>query len=253
MPSQDLEDLLSMGSETITYWDSMIGADIANFLKGLKTSQIKLLDVGCGAGKWDRLSSRILSPSKDLIMGLDLSKHSLSTAKKANSKSRITEYVFADASRIPFASGSFNAVLVICLLHHLSNDCALREVLNELKRLTTGSNLVLFVENTVDNPFKNFLVNTWKRHKSAELHLHGFSSPELIEMLRQNGFQLVDRSYENLFLVYALTVLGFFRITMPNWLIFRLHRLENLLIRSGFWKYCGTVHLTVKTPVKESV
>lgn len=119
-------------------------------------------------------------------------------------------------------------------------------MLSEIKRVTKGEISVLLVENTVDNPFKNLLIKGWKTHKSSELHLEGFTSSELVKLLKSNDFKVVQSKYENLFLVYVCTILGLFRITLPNKLICVLHRLENRLIQSAFWKYCATIHLLTK-------
>lgn len=250
MTSQTLEDILAMGLDEITYWDSMIQNEITAFLKS-KTSNVYLLDIGCGAGKWDELSSQILTQSgfcNDLIIGLDLSKSSVMKAKKLNLCNKNVSYVVADAAHIPFASQTFNAVFVIALMHHLLSYQDIREVLLEIKRLTKGETFVLLVENTVDNPLKNLLIKLWKTHKSTDLHLEGFTSFGFIELLRRNGFHIIQRKYENLFLVYLCTALGvgLVRIILPNRLISFLHKLENSLIQIGFWRYCATLHLMTK-------
>jgi ubiquinone/menaquinone biosynthesis C-methylase UbiE len=249
MVPQTLEDLLAMGYDKITYWDSLIQEDITDFLKNKKTG-ICLLDIGCGAGKWDALSSQIFSSdgTNSLIIGLDLSRESISRAKSSN-LSGCTDYVVADASRIPFVKETFNAIFVIALLHHLSSYEAIQGVLKEIKRLVKGETCVLIVENTVDNPFKNLLVKNWRTHKSTDLHLEGFTSSMLLSLLEEENFQIIFTKYENLFLVYLCTVLGvLFRITLPSRLIITLNRMERYFVEKGFWRYSATIHLMTKSP-----
>jgi ubiquinone/menaquinone biosynthesis C-methylase UbiE len=248
MTTQTLEDMLAMGLDKVTYWDSMIQEEITAFLKR-KATNVCLLDIGCGAGKWDELSYRILTFKRSyngLIVGLDLSKSSVMKAKELNLANKNVNYVVADAAHVPFASQTFNTVFVIALMHHLSSYKDIHEVLLEIKRLTKDETFVFLVENTVDNPLKNLLIKLWTTHKSADLHLEGFTSSGFIKLLNKSSFQIIQRKYENLFLVYLCTVLGFVKIILPSGLISFLGNLENCLIQIGFWRYCATVHLMVK-------
>ncbi len=244
-----------MGCDKPTYWESMIKDDVTGLLRIVKKSNVYLLDVGCGAGKWDVLSSEILSTERDFtnfIMGFDISKEAVMKAHKAKFYKVKTNYALANASHIPVTDETFNLAFEIAILHHLSNYKVLQEVLKEIRRVTKNNSFVLFVENTIDNPFKNSLVKLWKSQKSNHLHLECFTSSLLLESLKENGFRLVERKYENLFLVYVCTVLGFIGITLPKKLISFLNKIEMHLIHMGFWRYCATVHLIVKTPKEKT-
>ena len=81
-------------------------------------------------------------------------------------------------------------MIVIAVLHHLSNHEAFQRLIKEVKRVANDNASVLFVENTIDNPLKNYLVKSWRKIGSSDLHLHGFTSNELIELLKTNGFRL---------------------------------------------------------------
>ena len=196
------------------------------------------------------LASEVLSTKKgfnSMIVGFDISKKTIFHAKARQGK--ITrEYFVADASNIPLANNNFNAVIVIAVLHHLSNQEAFIRLIKEVKRVANENAFVLFVENTIDNPFKNYLVKSYrKKFSSSDLHLNGFTSNELIELLKTNGFEIWNSKYENLFVVYLCTALGFYGVTLPSRLIFHLKRFEKRLIHGGFWKYSATIHLIVKS------
>jgi SAM-dependent methyltransferase len=244
------EYLFSMGNSEITPWESMIADNIRLLLKTVNKSDARLLDIGCGAGKWDIFASEVLSTRKgfnSMIVGFDISKKPIFHAKARQGK--VTRgYFVADASNIPLTNKNFDVVIVVAVLHHLSNQEAFIRLIKEVKRVAIDNALVLFVENTLDNPFKNYLVKSYrKKFSSSDLHLYGFTSNDLIELLRTNGFEIRNRKYENLFVVYLCTALGFYGVTLPSRLIFHLKRFEKILIQGGFWKYCATVHLIVKS------
>ena len=204
------EYLLSMGHCEITRWESMIAENIRLLLKTKNGSDVRLLDIGCGAGKWDIFASEVLSAEKgsnSTIVGFDISKAPIFRAKAREGKlSR--GYIVADASSIPLTNNNFDCVIVVAVLHHLSNQEAFLRLIEEVKRVSNKNASVLFVENTTDNPFKNYLVKSWRKIGSSDLHLHGFTSNELIELLKTSGFEIVDCKYENLFVVYLCTALG---------------------------------------------
>jgi ubiquinone/menaquinone biosynthesis C-methylase UbiE len=248
--SNKKEYFFSMGNSEITPWESLIADNIRFLLKTANKPDVCLLDIGCGAGKWDIFASEVLSTEKDsnsIIMGFDISKAPIFLAKAR--KGKLTRgYLVADASNIPLTNNNFDVVIVVAVLHHLSNHEAFQRLIKEVKRVANDNASALFVENTIDNPLKNYLVKSWrKKFSSSDLHLHGFTSKELIELLRTNGFEIRKCKYENLFVVYLCTTLGFYGVTLPSRLIFYLKRFEKVLIQGGFWKYCATVHLIAKS------
>jgi SAM-dependent methyltransferase len=243
------EYLFAMGHSEITCWESMIADTIRSMLKTSNENDLRLLDIGCGAGKWDIFASELLSSEKHpnyLIVGFDISKIPVSHANSRRDQSS-SHYFLADASRIPLNNDSFNLVIIVAVMHHLENEEAFQNLIAEVKRLVNTNASVLFVENTIDNPFKNFLVKSWIKMGSSDLHLHHFTSNRLVEMLKASGFKIVERKYENLFVVYLCTVLGIFGITLPIKMVSYLNRFEKRIVHGGFWRYCATIHLIVKT------
>jgi ubiquinone/menaquinone biosynthesis C-methylase UbiE len=244
------EYLLSMGNSEITPWELLIAENIRSLLKTANRSDVRLLDIGCGAGKWDIFASEVLSnenKSNYMIVGFDISKMPILQAKDRQGKIP-RGYIVADASSIPLTNNNFNLVIVIAVLHHLSNHEAFQRLIKEVKRVANDNAFLLFVENTIDNPLKNYFVKSYrKKFSSSDLHLHGFTSNELIDLLKTNDFEIRNHKYENLFVVYLCTALGFYGVTLPSRLISHLKRFEKILIQGGFWKYCATVHLIVKS------
>jgi ubiquinone/menaquinone biosynthesis C-methylase UbiE len=125
-------------------------------------------------------ASEFLSTEKgfnSMIVGFDISKAPIFHAKARQGK--LTRgYIVNDASSIPLTKNNFDLVIVVAVLHHLSNQEAFIRLIEEVERVSNDNASVLFVENTTDNPLKNYLVKSWRKIGSSDLHLHGFKSNE---------------------------------------------------------------------------
>jgi 2-polyprenyl-3-methyl-5-hydroxy-6-metoxy-1,4-benzoquinol methylase len=95
----------------------------------------KVLDVGCGEGHLLEYLARV--PRRKLY-GIDLLQHVVEQARQRVPHATITE---ANATRMPFSSGMFDAVTCIDVLEHLPNwRAAVREIVRVTK---TGGRIVL--------------------------------------------------------------------------------------------------------------
>lgn len=101
--------------------------------------QIATLELGCGTG-FDAL--RLLSRNH-LVVETDIAPGQVREARiritKQGKQQRALFYV-ADAERIPFADGTFDAVFVVAALHHLEHPL---RALQEMKRCTRGGGTIL--------------------------------------------------------------------------------------------------------------
>lgn len=95
-----------------------------------------VLDLGCGDGAW----INILKKSGRNVIGVDISIKSLHIAKNASDL-----LICSDAHFLPFESNSFDAIIMIEVIEHLSNPIlALKEV---HRVLTNGGRLILTTPN----------------------------------------------------------------------------------------------------------
>jgi SAM-dependent methyltransferase len=98
----------------------------------------RLLDIGCGTGQ----SRQIYEDRTTGYVGIDLSFEALSVASR---KFSAADWGQADACRLPFADGSFNAVAFSSVLHHIPDFLP---ALSEARRvLTPGGRVFAFDPN----------------------------------------------------------------------------------------------------------
>lgn len=99
-------------------------------LAGVKFAE-PVLDLGCGEGQFIRL---LLGPAPRVI-GLDMALKVLRQA--AHMLNGVTR---ADATQLPFATGSFGSILTNCVLEHIPDD---ERVVAEMGRVVATGGLVV--------------------------------------------------------------------------------------------------------------
>jgi SAM-dependent methyltransferase len=99
----------------------------------------RILDAGCGNGRYTHFLLRRADPNA-LITGFDYSQKMLERARRRLRTDRAT-HVAADLTRLPYADGSFDAIVCGWVLEHLPDP---RPGLRELARaLQPGGKLLL--------------------------------------------------------------------------------------------------------------
>jgi SAM-dependent methyltransferase len=138
----------------------------------------KLLDIGCGNNRlvetYRRAGGEGLGVDVHPWEGVDL--------------------VVADASRLPYADGSFDTVTMVACINHIANR---DEVLREAHRLLAPSGRLVF---TNLHPLPSRLWHAWafwdqdqRQRGRKEGETWGFTHAQLIEILRRAGFEQVRR------------------------------------------------------------
>ena len=97
----------------------------------------KVLDVSCGVG----YGSRILSETAEHVTGVDLSTDAIARARRQNQGPRI-DFQEADATQLPLADHSMDAVVSLETIEHLPQD-RVDLFLNELYRVLKPGGLLL--------------------------------------------------------------------------------------------------------------
>lgn len=96
----------------------------------------RILDVGCGGG----FLSNELALNGYEVTGVDLSASSLKVAQ-AHDKTRSVNYEIADAFKLPYPDGSFDALTAMDFLEHIENP---EEVIKEFSRVLKPGGLFFF-------------------------------------------------------------------------------------------------------------
>jgi SAM-dependent methyltransferase len=148
---------------------------------GPRLASARVLDIGCGTGfTLTRLPAGVRS------VGLDASPAALSLARE---RAPGSSFVRGSAYALPFADGSFDAVLALDVLEHLDDDLA---AARELRRvLAPGGAAIVTVP-----AFQGL----WSAHDEALEHRRRYRLPQIEAVLREAGLRIEHGSYYNFFL-----------------------------------------------------
>jgi SAM-dependent methyltransferase len=147
----------------------------------LTSSDVPLLDLACGAGRWTRTLVDHLG--LDRVVALDLSVPMIDTIRTAIPGLRVLR---GTALRLPFATASLGAVNCSNALQLLPSP---REVLREVGRcLRPGGVFTAFTYRRAERPtYRHF-----QQRQEETFGLRSFTPAELITWLTTAGLDLVD-------------------------------------------------------------
>jgi ubiquinone/menaquinone biosynthesis C-methylase UbiE len=128
----------------------LIGQLLAS--SGRNAAAMSLLDVGCGVGKIHGL----LKGSFAGISGVDISAQSIRIAKQEHAE---CEYQTYDGKILPYADGSFDMAMAICVFHHIP-PAFWAGVAAEMLRVVKTNGMVLVIEHNPFNPVTRHIVNS---------------------------------------------------------------------------------------------
>lgn len=111
----------------------------------------KVLDVGCGIGLMDRYWKNSFGE----LHGIDVSKESVERAKTTNTE---VKYVTYDGNKLPYADGTFDALVTVCVMHHVP-PAEWQSFTSEMARVTKTGGLIAVFEHNPYNPMTQIVVN----------------------------------------------------------------------------------------------
>lgn len=180
-----------------TFWEELA------FLAEHATPGMRVLDVGCGNGRFYEL----LRTRKVAYTGLDYSAGLLKEARLLHPDGLFTE---GDATQLPFPDRSFDIAFAFAVIHHIPGHELRKQFVREVARiLTPGSTLILtawdlegtgrwrYLRSYLNslNPFTTLdagdIMLTFGKEKRKR-YLHAFSQRALRLLLEQNGFTIID-------------------------------------------------------------
>jgi SAM-dependent methyltransferase len=143
----------------------------------------RILDFGCGGG-W---LSRILSSYDCEVVGIDISRSLIDSAKRSAPKA---SFVVGDCMNLPFRDETFDAVVSIATLHHLD----LKKGLEQVRSVLENRGLFILMEPNKLNP----LSSIGRKLFPMETHTIGevqFIPSQLRAYLELQGFKVKTIRY----------------------------------------------------------
>jgi arsenite methyltransferase len=149
-----------------------------------------VLDVGSGPGFLAAEMAFEVGPT-GMISGVDISEHMLAMARERCSKSNVgtaIDFKLADATKLPFGDGSFDAVVSTQVYEYVANvDAALEEARRVLRPggrlLVVDTDWDSIVWHEADPVLAVRVLKAWEEHL-AHAHLPG----TFMDRLRHHGF-----------------------------------------------------------------
>jgi len=109
----------------------------------------KILDIGCYNGLYEMMLAKRKIGN---IIGVDISKDAILLAKKIKARLNLkANFQVADAEKLPFKDGEFDAVLILGLLHHLPDKSTMK-ALKEAKRVLKPNGRILIADPNLYHP-----------------------------------------------------------------------------------------------------
>jgi SAM-dependent methyltransferase len=142
-----------------------------------------ILDVGCGVGLFDSF----LEGHFGTLTGIDISAKSVEEAKRRNPWATYLSY---DGETLPFADGSYDITLAVCVAHHVP-PAQWSRFFSELHRVTRPGGIGVVFEHNPWNPLTRVAVASCEFDKDAVL----LRSSTTRNLLASAGFLPLDSRF----------------------------------------------------------
>jgi len=141
---------------------------------GLDLSTAKILEVGCGDGRWTRFIAEI-SKRPDLVSGTDLSRNRIEYARKFNPA---IKYEVADLVTEPI-QGEYDLILAWDVLMHMVSESEVRTALRQISQGLAPRGIFVFFDVWSESHFS----------PPADAESWGFHPDEIERLARDSGLQ----------------------------------------------------------------
>lgn len=163
-------------------------------LEGIPDGPLRVLEVGCGAGRHTRAIKRYRPES--LVFGCDVSTRAIEEAHVGDGE---VDYRLGNALELPYGEGCFDVVIILDVLEHVEDPA---KAIAEVKRvLKPGGVFLLYVpleanRGTLYSILRHsdiFPILDWKRDLVG--HIQHFTAGDVTSLLAEGGFQIGEVSY----------------------------------------------------------
>ncbi len=179
------------------FWEEL------TFLGEHATPNMKVLDIGCGNGRF----YDVIKERQTTYTGVDNSAGLLSEAKK---KHHGIEFIEGDATALPFSDQSFDIAYAFAVIHHVPSRTLRKQFIKEAARVLHSGNTFIITSWYLWRPrylTKLFLsslksmffltsldigdmMHTFGKGRHSR-YLHAFTERGLRRLLEKNGFEVV--------------------------------------------------------------
>jgi tRNA (uracil-5-)-methyltransferase TRM9 len=199
------------------YWEGWY--KIKNHALSLTTNSPKVLDIGCGNGRFENFLKKEMELNSDYT-GIDFADQ-YSVARNPSLTSKFVKAdVIKDNWTSGFVSNKFDLVVAFGLIHHIPSSHDRQKFFDEVRSLIGPSSLFVFSTwEFATNPrlikrilspqsTRNFLdsqnidmedlelgdyILDWIKKIPLHRYAHSFTENEILEYLNKSGFELVDK------------------------------------------------------------
>lgn len=174
-------------------------------LQQIPGSRKRILDYGCGQGKWTSLLREVFSNAE--IVGIDISGVAIEKAANKHSECRFLAF---DGVRAPLADAEFDLVFSFHVLEHvLEIDASIHDIARLLR--PDGYACIIFPcgnKNSFEDRFVRLLKNGREQSPTGEQiyffekeegHLRRMESAKTIALFRKEGLELLHEFYSGQF------------------------------------------------------
>lgn len=119
--------------------------------------KLKVLDIGCGTGEFYSCFR------SQAYIGIDISVGYIQYAKKTKK----ADFRVMDATKLDFPDSSFDFIIIMAILHHLSDE-QLSKVILEAKRVLKDDGTILIMEDAKIEKLENWYVRLVQRFDKGD-------------------------------------------------------------------------------------
>ena len=221
-------------------------SDFLNRLSDSLQDNSKVLDFGCGDGKY---LVQFCGRKSCYGVGADISAENLHKAIRnalSGRRRHQTDFVQTDVNHLPFREKAFDSCFIINVFHHVSDFLSMEQLYKAMK----NGGMLLIIDSPGTNPFK-FIVRKMARYVGDSILGYGqtflfFTPATLKHAVSRAGFKVVKEDFKEYFFEYF--GLLFLFLPLANFIsrgtLLALHKIELKLGRFRFLnEFCTCVLL----------
>ncbi|MBN1157002.1 methyltransferase domain-containing protein [Candidatus Woesearchaeota archaeon] len=151
---------------------------ISRLIKNVEGKRI--LDAGCGTGDW----CIYFADKGAVVSGVDISKTMIEIAKRETKKHKLkVDYEAVPLEKIAFPDKSFDIIISITTLQHITNPKRFRKAVKNLARVLKKNGIIALIEFSPPKRLKSWKDPRYMRYKTRG---------EWIGIFSKEGLKLVD-------------------------------------------------------------